>query len=447
MASGATTVIIFKQPIFRFWWQVAGEIYVLTFIMRLSARLDKIKKHTWVFRKISAQLRESNSSLLSVITETITGIKTIKSFCAFSSRQEKFTSKAKTCYENAHSALKLSMFSSIARTVIDTVVWLSVMGYGGFLVLKGIITLGSLIAAYTLITRIFGPVQQIANTYLTIVASLVSLNRLSYLIQLQPTFDDGAKRKLEKIGDIQITDLTFGYDDKEKVLKGVNLIIPEGRMIGIVGESGVGKSTLLNLICRFYEPDEGTITAGNIDIREISIDCWRKQIALVDQDSFLFNCSIKENLLYGNPNAKMDEIIAVCEQSYIHHIIESFPDKYETIVGERGLALSNGEKQRLCIARALLKYPKILILDEATGFVDSESERQIRKSLTDLRKKGMTIIVVAHRLSMVREVDEIVLLQHGKIVERGTHNELLAAQGLYKRFYDASNRITDTLLD
>ena len=143
----------------------------------------------------------------------------------------------------------------------------------------------------------------------------------------------------------------------------------------------------------------------------------------------------------------MDEIIAVCEQSYIHHIIESFPDKYETIVGERGLALSNGEKQRLCIARALLKYPKILILDEATGFVDSESERQIRKSLTDLRKKGMTIIVVAHRLSMVREVDEIVLLQHGKIVERGTHNELLAAQGLYKRFYDASNRITDTLLD
>lgn len=619
MASGATTVIIFKQPIFRFWWQVAGEIYVLTFIMRLSARLDKIKKHTWVFsllkprlpvlggliplsalgtalslcgpilmkifvdkvlpsgkilylalillvisismllkslahgaysylsgranqkltldirsflfervmflplrffitteqgqllsrlhgdasavgglltgtmlaffsslleamgvigvllwldyrllvailiaipihlavtryfkprrEKISAQLRESNSSLLSVITETITGIKTIKSFGAFSSRQEKFTSKAKTCYENAHSALKLSMFSSIARTVIDTVVWLSVMGYGGFLVLKGIITLGSLIAAYTLITRIFGPVQQIANTYLTIVASLVSLNRLSYLIQLQPTFDDGAKRKLEKIGDIQITDLTFGYDDKKKVLKGVNLIIPEGRMIGIVGESGVGKSTLLNLICRFYEPDEGTITAGNIDIREISIDCWRKQIALVDQDSFLFNCSIKENLLYGNPNAKMDEIIAVCEQSYIHHIIESSPDKYETIVGERGLALSNGEKQRLCIARALLKYPKILILDEATGFVDSESERQIRKSLTNLRKKGVTIIVVAHRLSMVRDADEIVLLQHGKIVERGTHKELLAAQGLYKRFYDASNRITEPLLD
>lgn len=388
--------------------------------------------------KISAQLRESDTSLLSVIAETITGIKTIKSFGAFPSQKAKFISKAKTFYENAMDALKLSISSSIATSVIDTVVWLSVMGYGGYLVLKEIITLGSLIAAYTLITRIFGPVQQIANTYLSIVASKVSLNRLSFLIQLQPPFDDGAITSLEKIGDIQITNCIFGYDDKRKILKGINLIIPEGRMIGIVGESGVGKSTLLNLICRFYEPDEGTLAAGNIDIRDISIDCWRKQIALVDQDSFLFNCSIRENLLYGNPNAKMDEIIAACEESYIHHIIETFPDKYETIVGERGLALSNGEKQRLCIARALLKNPKMLILDEATSFVDSESERQIRKSLSNLRQEGVTIIVVAHRLSMVRDADEIFVLQDGKIVEGGTHNELLLAQGLYKKFYDAS---------
>ncbi len=238
--------------------------------------------------------------------------------------------------------------------------------------------------------------------------------------------------------EIALRDVAFSYDKKNPVLENINLNIRQGEMLGIVGPSGAGKTTLVNLLCCFYECDNGTITIGGEDINRISNPSLRKHMIHVGQEIFLFNCSIRENLLMMQPDASLEDIRASCKLAHIDGMIEQCPDKYETLVGERGIALSCGEQQRVCLARALLRQPAILILDEAIEFVDEITLRDIRKNLGALRERGVTVIISTHRSSMVTDCDSIIVLEKGGIVEEGSHRELLLHQELYSRLFHHS---------
>jgi len=236
-------------------------------------------------------------------------------------------------------------------------------------------------------------------------------------------------------GDIEFEHVYFSYSKGKEVLKDINFTIKQGQMTALVGLSGAGKTTITNLLARFYDPDSGTIRIDGYDIREVTLESLRKQIGMVTQDTYVFNATIKENLLYAKPSATDKEIERACKVANIHDFIMGLPNGYDTVVGERGTKLSGGEKQRLSIARALLKDPRIIILDEATSSLDSLSEMLIQEAIKPLLE-GRTSIVIAHRLSTIIAADQILVMDKGRIVERGTHHELLQAGGLYRELYE-----------
>ncbi|MDO3409286.1 ABC transporter ATP-binding protein [Saccharibacillus sp. CPCC 101409] len=308
--------------------------------------------------------------------------------------------------------------------------------YGGYLFIQGEISIGAIIAFVALLGRLYGPVGSLTNLYVDIKRSVALFQRIFEYFDLDSEIKDipDAAAAVPD-GGIGFRDVSFAYQADKPALRGISFDAKPGTVTALVGPSGAGKTTITQLIPRLYEVDSGSVSVGGADVRSVTLEALRSRIGLVTQDTYLFNGTIRENLLYADENADEDKMIAACRAAYIHDFIAGLPDGYDTVVGNRGIKLSGGEKQRIAIARVLLKNPPVVILDEATSALDTRSEYHVQQAMNALLR-GKTGIVIAHRLSTVRSADQILVVDGGRIAERGRHDELLALGGLYKELHD-----------
>src|SRR5688572_2680680 len=313
-----------------------------------------------------------------------------------------------------------------------------ILWFGGQMVMDGTLTIGAIVAFNAYILMLAEPAQQLTGLVNAGGEAAAGAQRVFEVLDTQPAIESSVNAvKLEKLrGEVEFRDAGLKYkDEKTASLNGINLRVEPNRIVALMGPTGSGKTSLVNLIPRFYDVTEGQVLVDGVDVREMDLVSLRKQIGIVLQTSLLFSDTIKANIAYGRPDATMDEIVAAAKAAQAHEFIESFTNGYGTIVGERGVTLSGGQRQRVAIARALLMNPRILILDDSTSSVDTQTEKLIQAAL-DTLMEGRTTFVIAHRLSTVRRADMILVMDKGHIVERGTHEELLARGGLYKEIHD-----------
>jgi len=320
----------------------------------------------------------------------------------------------------------------LAAIGVTVIIW-----YGGWEVINGNLTAGALIAFLVYAVNLSNPIKRLSRVYANIQRALAAAERVFSVLDTEPEIQNipGATELPSIQGEVAFHDITFEYKPGEPVLSNISLTAKPGQMVAIVGPSGAGKTTIANLIPRFYEPTKGYISIDGIDIKTVTLDSLRKQIGIVPQETVLFNGTVYDNILYGDLNATYDEVIAAAQAANAHKFITAMPDGYETQIGERGSKLSGGQRQRIAIARAILKNPRVLILDEATSALDTESEKLVQEALDKLMI-SRTSFVIAHRLSTVLRADLILVMERGKIVERGTHAELLAMGGLYSKLHE-----------
>lgn len=388
------------------------------------------------FRQNRVEIGEINGE-----TETsIAGIRVTKAYGGTEGEMEKFDRTNLRYVEARKRSYKyLALFNS-GMTFFTDMMYVVVVIFGGRMFFAGSINSGDFVAYLLYISMFLTPIKKLVETYEQIADGISGYERFEEIMNIPSEKDDSGAVEVGRLkGDISFEDVSFHYQTQEasgrKVISHMNLHIPAGHTVGLAGPSGGGKTTICNLIPRFYEIDSGTIRIDGIDIRHMTRASLRRNIGIVAQDVFLFNGTIRENIAYGNPDATGEEIIEAAKKAEIHEDIMAMPDGYDTNVGERGVHLSGGQRQRISIARVFLKNPQILILDEATSALDNATEMQIQKSLDELAK-GRTVLVVAHRLSTIRKADEIIMVSSEGIKERGTSEELLAKHGLYWQLYE-----------
>ena len=388
------------------------------------------------FRQNRVEIGEINGE-----TETsIAGIRVTKAYGGTEGEMEKFDRTNLRYVEARKRSYKyLALFNS-GMTFFTDMMYVVVVIFGGRMFFAGSINSGDFVAYLLYISMFLTPIKKLVETYEQIADGISGYERFEEIMNIPSEKDDPGAVEVGRLkGDISFEDVSFHYQTQEasgrKVISHMNLHIPAGHTVGLAGPSGGGKTTICNLIPRFYEIDSGTIRIDGIDIRHMTRASLRRNIGIVAQDVFLFNGTIRENIAYGNPDATDEEIIEAAKKAEIHEDIMAMPDGYDTNVGERGVHLSGGQRQRISIARVFLKNPQILILDEATSALDNATEMQIQKSLDELAK-GRTVLVVAHRLSTIRKADEIIMVSSEGIKERGTSEELLAKHGLYWQLYE-----------
>jgi ABC-type multidrug transport system fused ATPase/permease subunit len=322
----------------------------------------------------------------------------------------------------------VDFFSSAATAVV--------LGYGGWLAFNGNISIGILVAFLGYLTNFFDPVQQLSQLYNTFLSAVAALDKITDLLDEEPEVVDSANaRDLdEAAGHVAFEGVRFAYGRGPEVLHGLELDVPAGTTVALVGHTGAGKSTIAKLLARFYDPTEGRITIDDVDLRDVAQSSLRRQLGIVPQEGFLFAGTVAENIAFARPDAGRQAVIAAARAVGADEFIERLEDGYETQLGERGSRLSLGQRQLIAFARALLADPRILILDEATSSVDIGTERKIERALRTLLH-GRTAFIIAHRLSTIRDADLIVVLEHGQVVEQGSHDELITARGLYTSLY------------
>jgi ABC-type multidrug transport system fused ATPase/permease subunit len=382
------------------------------------------------------RIRKLEEKASGVITESIVSIQTIKSFSAEERQLRKFVKLIEKILIKALERGKLRISMRFLQSNVIDIATVSVLGLGAYWTITGQISLGSLAMASSFASRAFGPISYIANTYDNIQRDSVSIELLSEFLNEKPKIADCVSPKSinDAKGNIELKNIRFGYNEKE-VINDISLTIKQGQTVAFVGKSGSGKSTLTKLLLRFYDPKSGEILLDGINIKNIKKESLRNNIAVVIQDSQLFNDTVNMNIRFGKPRATNKEITEAAKIANANEFINALPKGYNTIVGERGVKLSGGEKQRINIARAILKNPSVLVFDEATSSLDSESEQLIQEALWKLIE-GRTTIVIAHRLSTVMKADLIVVMDKGKIIESGTHDDLLKRQGIYNKLFE-----------
>lgn len=419
--------------IFSLNWRLALLITVMMPVVTgLVSRLGKN------VRALTSMVQAKIADVTSILQETLTGIRIIKAFTMEEHEIERFSRENESAFALGMKSARIGATMGPVTELLAVLGLAFVLWFGGREVVAGRLTIGDLISFLLLVAVAAAPLSALSRIYQGMLQGLAAAERVFDILDVESEVkDEPGARELGRIrGAVEFENVVFGYGDGTRALDGVSVSIKPGQTVALVGPSGAGKTTFANLIPRFFDPDEGVVRIDGIDIRSVKIESLRKQIGLVPQETILFGVSVRENIAFGDRNASFDQIVAAAKAAYAHEFIMKLPRGYDTQVGEKGVALSGGQRQRIAIARAILRNPAILILDEATSSLDSESERLVQAAVDNLMR-GRTTFVIAHRLSTIMNADLILVMDNGKIVESGTHEELLRRKGLYARLYSA----------
>jgi ABC-type multidrug transport system fused ATPase/permease subunit len=416
-----------------FWlnWDFALiAVAVTPFLLLFVSRFKKAVK------KATHEVRLHQADIVSVVQEGLESVRVVK---AYGRERLEDSRLSDVSHEAVDAALKARRVKSLLSPIVSIVVALCtavVLWRGASLILKDAMTVGALTVFLAYLSKFFKPVQDLAKNTNAIAQAAVSLERIKRILDTDEIIKDRADAKTLNTakGTIAFENVAFGYDPAAPVLKGVNFHIEAGKKLGVVGTTGGGKSTVVGLIPRFYDADLGRILIDGVDVLQYTKESLRKQIGFVLQDTVLFHGTIKSNIAYGRTDANDAEIIEAAKLANAHDFISAMPHGYDTLVGERGLTVSGGQRQRIGIARAIIRNSPILILDEPTAALDTESERLVMEGLDKLMK-GRTVITIAHRLSTIRDSNKIIVLDRGVVAEQGTHDELLALKGIYSELH------------
>jgi ABC-type multidrug transport system fused ATPase/permease subunit len=420
-------------------WRLAAVSFLVLPVMILATTVFS----RWA-RVAFRRTRETIGDVSAELQENIAAVREVQAFAREDANVAEFEAiNAANRDANVQAESILSAFSP-TLDVLSTVALAIVAGYGGYLALAfdpPLVTVGMIVTFLLYVRRFYEPIRMIANIYTQFQAAIAGAERIFELLDTQPTVSDAAEAvQLPPVeGRIEYDRVSFAYDDGEPVLRDVSLVVEPAKRVALVGPTGVGKTTIVSLLMRFYDVDEGAIRIDGRDLREVTMDSLRRQMGIVLQDTFLFSGTVMENIRYGRLEASDEEVIAAARLANADQFIERLPAGYQTQLGERGHNLSQGQRQLISIARAVLADPRILILDEATSSVDTRTERLIQQALDELLE-GRTSVVIAHRLSTIQNADQVLVLEQGRVVERGTHEQLMAAGGLYQELYESQFR-------
>ncbi len=383
-----------------------------------------------------------NAEVQGRLTETLSGVRVIKAFNAEAQENKSFENGVDRLYQNVKKSLTATALISSSSTFLIGLASTAVMGIGGFFMMGGKMSTGEFLSFTLLLGFMIAPIVQMSNIGSQLTEAMAGLDRTQELMNMKDEDDPRVRTELLKKlkGDLEFKDVSFSYEESKEVLHNINFTAPAGTITALVGSSGSGKSTIAGLVATFLNPSGGVVTLDGIDLAKVNLKSYRKNLGVVLQDDFLFEGSIRENILFPRPDASKQELEEAVKAAFVNEFTDRFDNGLETIIGERGVKLSGGQKQRISIARALLASPKVIILDEATSNLDTESESFIQKSL-DILMKNRTTFVIAHRLSTIRQADQILVIEGGIIVERGNHDDLLATNGRYHELYTYQSRI------
>jgi subfamily B ATP-binding cassette protein MsbA len=412
-------------------WRLCLLILVLLPLLVLVAKFFGRR-----LKSLSASIQDQTAALSTLIEEVISGIRIVKSFVQTQREETRFAIQVErtlstTMQRAGIMAVFIPVISLLTFSAAAAVLW-----YGGRQVIDGSVSPGDLFAFVLFAGILIGPFSSAARVFAQIREAQGATQRVFEILDTRSEVSDSPTAiSLSSVsGHIQAEHISFAYDPRQPVLTDVSFEATPGELIAIVGPTGAGKTTVMNLLHRFYDPTEGRITIDGQDLRQVTMESWYRQIGLVPQETILFGGTILDNIRYGNREATEENVMAASHAAHAHDFIMSFPDRYQTIVGEKGINVSGGQRQRIAIARAIVKNPRILLLDEATSALDSESERLVQEALEQLMK-GRTTFVIAHRLTTIQRADRILVLNKGRLVEAGTHAELMDRKGLYQYLY------------